>query len=191
MPVLRPRWLTPVFCALVLAFSLNACRVRVLPHRAGEAAPAALAVLMINGGGTKAQNYQSHLLHVQQLYALFLRLGVPRERISIFSGDGPDPGADLAVRELTSEESFWLLRGTRLEHTLGAPITYADSRVDGATLQPATKTAISAWFAEAKKRLRPGDTLLVYVTDHGTKNKDDTSNNAITLWGTKETLSVN
>jgi thiol-disulfide isomerase/thioredoxin len=189
MPVPRPRWLTLVFTVLVVALSLNACRARALSHHADDV-PTKLDVLMINGGGTRAQNYQSHLLHVQQLYALFLRVGVPRERISIFSGDGPDPAADLAVRELAPEGDFWLLRGTHLEHTLGAPITYANSKVEGATLEPATKTAIAAWFEKAAKRLRSGDTLLVYVTDHGTKNAEDTSNNAITLWGSKESLSV-
>ena len=43
--------------------------------------------------------------------------------------------------------------------------------------------------------MRPGassreQTLLLYVTDHGTKNKQDTSNNRITLWGKNESLSV-
>src|SRR5581483_5183581 len=33
-------------------------------------------------------------------------------------------------------------------------------------------------------------TLLLYVTDHGSKNAEDTSNNRITLWGDKEAISV-
>src|SRR5207247_1591743 len=39
-------------------------------------------------------------------------------------------------------------------------------------------------------RLRPGDTLLVYVTDHGSKNDKDTADNRIVLWGEKESISV-
>ncbi len=38
--------------------------------------------------------------------------------------------------------------------------------------------------------LGAGDTLLLYVTDHGTKNRQDTRDNRITLWGKGEWLSV-
>ena len=146
MSTRAPRRLPAILSTLLLALALSSCGTRALPHRT-ETGPASFDVLMINGGGSRAQNYQSHLLHVQQLYALLLRIGVPRERIAIFSGDGPDPATDLAVREQREpEKDFWLLRGTHLEQPLGPPITYANSTVDGAVLAPATKLAIKAWF---------------------------------------------
>ncbi len=145
---------------------------------------------MINGGGQPPQNYQSHLLHVRELLALLLRSGAHPHQMSIFSADGADPAADLAVREVQPEEDFWLLRGTRLERTLRTQITYANSEVPGARLEAATQANIRAWFEGARRRLRPGDTLLLYVTDHGTKDPEGKSDSRITLWGDKEALTV-
>src|SRR5881296_1227820 len=149
-----------------------------------------LHVLMLNGGGSKAMNYQSHLLHVQQLLDVLLHAGVRPERVSVFSADGPDPAEDLAVREVQPEAEFWLLRGTRLEHQLATPITYANSSVPGVELQAATKENLRRWFKRAHRALGGRDTLLLYVTDHGQKNRDDPLNNSITLWGPNASLSV-
>jgi thiol-disulfide isomerase/thioredoxin len=146
-------------------------------------------VLMINGGGRREHNYQSHLLHVQALLRVLLQAGIRRDHVSIFSSDGDDPTPDLAVSE-TQDSEFWLLQGTSLEGPLGPPITYANSVVPGVRLQPATRAGLQAWFEAARRRLRRGDTLLVYVTDHGSKNAVDIANNRITLWGKDESLSV-
>jgi cytochrome c biogenesis protein CcmG/thiol:disulfide interchange protein DsbE len=145
---------------------------------------------MINGGGSRAGNYQSHLLHVQQLRELLVRGGIPGGRIAIFSADGADPAEDLAMREAEPGGDFWLLRGTRLERLLAPPITYGNSSVDGTVLRPATKVALKDWFDHVRRALQPGDTLFLYVTDHGSKNDKDVRNNTITLWGQGETLSV-
>lgn len=157
---------------------------------AGSDASARISVLMINGGGSAAQNYQSHLLHIRQLVDVLLRAGIRRRNISIFSADGSDPAADLAVREVQPEPEFWLLRGTYLEQFLDTQTEFTNSTVAGIPLEAATLEELRTWFAHAAKRLHAGDTLLVYVTDHGTKNEDDTSNNRITLWGENESLAV-
>ena len=149
-----------------------------------------LQVVLLNGGGQPAINFYSHLLHVKLLSAALRRAGLSPTDIAIFSADGADPKADFAVRELQPEADFWLLRGTRLERPLRTPIRYENSVMDGFTLQPATRAALHNWFAEAAEHLRPGDTLLFYVTDHGTKNNEDLANNRITLWGDQESLSV-
>jgi hypothetical protein len=150
---------------------------------------ARLHVLAINGGGRPPQNYQSHLLHVKELLALLGQAGVPARNITVFDADGSDPAKDLAVREVEADGDFWLLRGTRLER-IGTQVTYADSQVPGVELHAATKANLTAWLTDAKHRLRPGDTLLLYVTDHGTKDPDDKGDSRITLWGDKETLAV-
>jgi thiol-disulfide isomerase/thioredoxin len=160
------------------------------PEARGRTSPH-LHVVMVNGGGNKNINYQSHLLHVQHLHDLLVRTGVRPERITVFSGDGADPAEDLAVREGQRERDFWLLRGTRLEYPLATPITYANSTVPGTTLRPATREELRRWFKRAHRELKSGDTLLLYVTDHGTKAKDDSTNTSITLWGTDESLPVN
>jgi thiol-disulfide isomerase/thioredoxin len=146
--------------------------------------------LLINGGGSPPQNYQSHLLHVRELLAMLLQAGVRPDHISIFNADGSDPGADMAAREVQPEEDFWLLRGTHLERPLRTQITYTNSEVSGVRLEAATKANVTAWFEGQRARLRPGDTVLLYVTDHGTKDPEHKGNSHITLWGDKEFLTA-
>jgi len=159
--------------------------------RAAAAGPAPrVEALLVNGGGSKGQNFQSHLLHVQQLFAQLERAGVDRSRITVFSSDGDDPQPDVAQRDQELPENFWLIDGTRLEASLRPAITYVNTSVADVSVRPATRAALADWFAAASTRLAPGDTLLLYVTDHGSKNADDTRNNRITLWGPDESLSV-
>jgi len=146
-------------------------------------------VLMINGGGQKSQNYQSHLLHLTELYDLLTASGLSGDRISVFSSDGPDPEPDLAVKDKSVLDA-WMIDGTRLGRSLDPRKRYVNSTVDGADLKPATQASLYEWFAAASDRLGPGDMLLLYVTDHGTRNPEDTTDNRITLWGKDENLSV-
>lgn len=179
-----------LLCGLtLLALRCNTLSVRTDEHRARPMA-ASFEVVLINGGGRPAINYQSHLLHVKQLNSLMRHREVPATDVTIFNADGSDPEKDLAVREIQGEADFWLLRGTRLEKPLRTRVTYENSLIEGVNLQPATPAALRQWFEAAATRLRPGDTLLLYVTDHGTKNKEDVSDNYITLWGEKASLSV-
>src|SRR3989441_6432613 len=173
---------------LATALFVVACRARAV---APDVSPGThLHVLMVNGGGSKAQNYQSHFLHLRRLLELLARAGVPSDHITVFSADGPAPEADMAVREIEPEANFRLLRGTRLAAALGTQIVYANSEIPGVPLRAATRAGLTSWFKQARRRLRPGDTLLVYVTDHGSKNDKDTADNRIVLWGEKESISV-
>jgi thiol-disulfide isomerase/thioredoxin len=151
--------------------------------------PRRFHALLINGGGSPAQNYQSHHLHVTALIDRLRKAGLPADHIAVFSSDGSDPGADMAVRDKQPEPAFWMLRGTPLEAALRTPVTYVDAKLPGISTGPATKTALSQWFAAAKQRLHAGDTLLLYVTDHGTGSPDG-RNNAIVLWGANQHLTV-
>ena len=150
----------------------------------------AIEVLMINGGGSRSINYQSHLLHLKQLNKLLLASGFKTSQITVMSADGSDPAADLAVRETQTESSAWMLDGTYLGNLLKSRMEFENSKIDGVTLLPATRESLRQWFNRAGGRLHPGDTLFIYVTDHGTKNKDDLQNNRITLWGKNEYLDV-
>jgi hypothetical protein len=69
-------------------------------------------------------------------------------------------------------------------------VRYVDTSLDDVPIRPATHAALAAWFDDEGQRLGPGDVLLLYVTDHGTKNAADTANNYIVLWGKDERLSV-
>jgi thiol-disulfide isomerase/thioredoxin len=149
-----------------------------------------LHALLLNGGGSARQNYQSHLLHIRQVHTLLREAGVPEARITVFGSDGEDPGLDLALREAQPEPGFWLLEGTYLEGALRTPITYESSSLAGATIRPATEASLREWFATRGAALQHGDVLLLYVTDHGTRGKNHPTENAITLWGKDERLTV-
>ncbi len=177
-------------CSFVLAVAACKGTEQAAPSSRIGSEHHRLTAVLINGGERPALNYQSHLLHVKQLHQLLRRSGIPESAIAIFSSDGSDPEADLAVRELQRETDFWLLGGTRLERGLRTQITYENSEIAGVTLRPATNETLRTWFQDAARRIRPGETLLLYVTDHGTKNDEDTSNNRITLWGEDASLSV-
>jgi hypothetical protein len=158
--------------------------------RAAEpAAPERLHVLMINGGGDREDNFASHLSHLRQLAGLLERARVPRDHVTILASDGSDPAPDLAVRG-PEPEGTWLLEGTAVGDLLRHFMDFENSTLAGYRLRPATRAELRRTFGELRARLRPGDTLLVFVTDHGTANRHDPLDNRILLWGAHESLSV-
>ena len=169
---------------------LAACMLFAAPAARAEGDAAGVHALLINGGGKPAINYQSHLLHLERIHALLREAGVPESRISILSADGTDPAADLATREVNAEPEFWRLAGTRLEQTLRPRIQYINSSIGSASVQAATRENLRHWFETAAGSLGRGDTLLIYVTDHGTPNEQDLRDNRIVLWGEDEHIGV-
>jgi hypothetical protein len=160
------------------------------PVRAAEpVAPEGLHVLMINGGGDRENNFASHLSHLRQLAGLLERAQVPRDHVTVLASDGSNPAPDLAVRG-PEPEGIWLLEGTALGDLLRHTTSFENSTLAGYSLRPATRAELGRVFGELGERLRPGDTLLVFVTDHGTSNPRDPLDNRITLWGAHESLSV-
>ena len=151
--------------------------------------PERLHALLINGGGDRDNNFASHLSHLRQIVGLLERGRVARNHVTILASDGSNPAPDLAVAEPEPEGS-WLLDGTAVGDRLRATTGFENSALDGYTLLPATRAELRRTFAGLKTRVRPGDTLLVFVTDHGTSNLRDPQDNRITLWGEKESLSV-
>jgi len=149
--------------------------------------PGTFKAVLINGGGKKQMNFQSHLTHVRELSAFLRANGAAEDELIIFSSDGSDPAADLATRARPDDSGdAWLLPSRAAQ--LFRPIEFVDSSVEGYTLHPATYEALRVWFTTAGKTLHPGDTLLFYVTDHGELNKDDPTNNSIVLWNEKLTV---
>lgn len=145
----------------------------------------AIHAMLINGGDNPQRNYQSHLLHIKEVVDYLLAAGVPRRNIVIFASDGADPEPDLAVRDRQPEREFWLIEGLPVGNLLQTQIRHANSTVGGFALRAATQERIREWIVTEGSRLRPGDTLLLYVTDHGSKNEKDANNNSIVLWGEK------
>jgi hypothetical protein len=147
-----------------------------------------MRAVLINGGGEPTRNFRSHLLHVQELVRLLVRNGVAERDIAVFASDGNNPSPDLAVRDMETEPDFWLIEDVWPGTMLGNRVRYENTTLDGVLHRPAKKMALREWFERRRSKFRAGDVLLVYVTDHGSKNKADLANNGIVLWG--EELSV-
>jgi hypothetical protein len=151
------------------------------PTPAGRDDGRVFAVL-INGGGSAERNYRSHILHIRRLRRLLLESGVPDAHIAIFASDGADPEPDLAIIDRRAEDDWWLIEPTLVGRAFQPKPELVDSTVEGAVLQPATRASISAWFESMSELVETGDTLLLYVTDHGSKDPVNLNNNAIVLW---------
>jgi thiol-disulfide isomerase/thioredoxin len=152
-------------------------------------APARISALLLNGGGRREINYASHLAHLRTLVSLLATAGVSSERIAIFSSDGDAPALDLALEEPAPKGSF-LLAGSKFGERLLAPTRFGSSSVPSVPLRPATRAELRRWFETTGAALGPGDTLLLYVTDHGERGPNDVMETRIVLWGAEESLSV-
>lgn len=172
------------------AVTLRAADVATAPSAPPPAVAPTTHVLMISGGGSPFINYQSHLRHLETLRDLLVGGGLSPDRISVLTSDGAAPDPDLATRDLDADPDFWRLSGTRLEQRLGMPTTTVNSVLPGVTLEPASRAHVTEWFEAAARRLHAGDTLVVYVTDHGTRHGDDPLDNRIMLWGKDEFISA-
>ncbi|MEO2169189.1 MAG: redoxin domain-containing protein, partial [bacterium] len=120
--------------------------------------------------------YASHLEHLKGVLAALDAAGVDRRDVVVFASDGDDPAPDLATRRPAPPAGP--LRGV-----LGRPpIEFVNTEIEDVVLRPATNVALAEYFAEEASELNSGDTLLVYVTDHGTRGKQGPRSNRISLW---------
>jgi len=156
----------------------------IKPPPPEDAVPPRFEAVLINGGHRDQSNYHSHLVHIRRLVKLLRAAGIGKEHITIMASDGPDPSADLAVREPGQFEDHWLIQGTELGGLLGSPVMQINSGVAGMRLLPAKRATLQTWFQLRASELEPGDTLLVFVTDHGF-GADDVNAATIALWGEK------
>jgi thiol-disulfide isomerase/thioredoxin len=151
--------------------------------------PERIHALLLNGGGSPEANYASHLAHIRELTSLLTRAGVAPARISILSGDGDDPAPDLAVGE-PEIEGAWLLEGTAIGKRLLEPARFESSAVPSFQMRAATPAELKRWFETTGAGLRDGDTLLLYVTDHGLGSRRDVMDTRIVLWGKNAHVTV-
>ncbi|MCB9730695.1 MAG: redoxin family protein [Deltaproteobacteria bacterium] len=173
--------------ATCLALAACAGTLHAGPDRASDSAR--VEALLISGGGKPADNAFAHVVHLRGMLDLLAAAGVPAERVTVLASDGEDPGLDLRRADPDTPEHAWLLAGTRFEAMFGGDRQLSSTHLDGVSLLPASEATLEAWMHFRGRALRPGDTLLLYVTDHGVKNPRDTGLNEIVLWG-GERLSV-
>jgi hypothetical protein len=187
------RFRSPGFATLCLGAWIIACSGSTPSPESAQselrgAPPPRVFAVLLNGGGSAKKNYQSHWLHVHELAELLVSGGVPEAQITVFASDGQDPTPDLAVRGREPEEHHWLIEDLPLARRLRNSTHYKDSEFGKYRVHAARKAALEEWFGDSPQLLASGDTLLIYVTDHGNRNDKDLSDNTIVLWG--EELSV-
>jgi thiol-disulfide isomerase/thioredoxin len=143
----------------------------------------ALEAILVAGGGSAPANYDSHRLHVEALTAELLERGVSRDRITIFFADGPDPGPDRAVGGAPDVDGGWMLEGPKMLSRTRPRPRLENTAIDGHVLRPATRAALQAHLIDVGARTEPGDTVLIAVTDHGTREPAGRRESRISLWG--------
>ena len=157
----------------------------VAEPEAPKAAPKTVA-LLLNGGAAKRANFLSHFEHIQEIMEVLIRRGVRRDAIVVFNADGEDDEEDMATRDTPRWPSgYRLFDLTQAGKLLRPGIEYEDSDLRGVQLRPAKKRDLRRWFTQEGAALRSGDTLLLYVTDHGQRGERDLDNGTISLWNEK------
>ncbi len=147
--------------------------------------------ILINGGYKPSINFYSHYLHLKWMTETLEKFGLSKENIAIFASDGNSPEPDLAVLKEKLKLEQWLFR-FGIEHKFFPVVfSYIDTRLEGYRLFSAKKKVLKSYLYKLSPKLEANSPpLLVFVTDHGGKNRRvrHHRNNFIYLWG--ETLTV-
>jgi hypothetical protein len=124
--------------------------------------------VILSGADSLESNSYRFYSSIQEMYSAFRSAGVKRDNITTLYADGGAKGPD------TIKESHKTFHFTREEIDTSVSLE-ADGQKD--IKYPATKDGISSTFDSLAKKLKSGDNLVLYVTDHGDKN------DGIILWG--------
>ena len=141
-----------------------------------------LHALLLNGGGSPQVNFLSHHHHLEDMMSVLIERGVPKDRITVFSSDGEDEAPDLMTAGGKSHKNRWLLGATDLDKHLKTSRKIENTVWKGVKLHPARYDELRGWFKAQTRALKSGDTLMVFVTDHGRQGKHDADNGDIVLW---------
>jgi thiol-disulfide isomerase/thioredoxin len=151
----------------------------------------ALEVLLLAGGGEAPHNYHSHAVHVRALAAHLTARGVPPSRIALSWADGRDPAPDRAVVREAPAAGDWILHDTHLDGPTDPGLSLENTEFPGFEVFPARRNALRKWLSGAARRLQPGDTLFIAVTDHGEADPKAGDGHGrdtrIVLWGQRWT----
>lgn len=130
--------------------------------------------MLVNGGGSDEVNYASHRDHLDLYTDALMARGWSRDQIQVLASDGADPTPDLvsvAKKPDRGDVPDWAVgagplfdEGGPLAHLWPAP-ELVDTNWTRTAVGPATADALAGAVRDAA--LRPGDTLLLYTTDHG------------------------
>jgi thiol-disulfide isomerase/thioredoxin len=140
-----------------------------------------LEAVLLNGGGNAESNYFSHHLHIRMMRELLEKRGIDNSSILVFSTDGEDPKPDQVIS--TSLPWFWLWEDLA-EARFIDPTRLINTTLPGTKMYPARLNYIRHKLGQLTQRVNrrtDPSTILLFVTDHGTRGSGDL-NNKIELW---------
>ena len=123
---------------------------------------------LLAGGKDPASNDQSHQENLSSLISTLEHHSVPAERGTIFWADGDSPEADRRLPSPKRESLFWVVEDTPWQGWFERETLLANTRWDkNYKTYPARRDSIRQWLKSLAAELKPNDSLVIAVTDHG------------------------
>lgn len=189
---LRMRGVIKVKRSVPTSRPIRAIQKRVQRSHKDELVRSPLAhAILLNGGGSPRINYYSHVLYLRMMRRVLQELDVPDMLIDIFSSDGMHPGRDQAIVRGTASPSRWLFAYARELRFFPRRHQQINTRIRGKTLRPARRSVFAQHMKKvAQKTQSSHKPVMLFVTDHGGRNRKRRHHrdNTISMW--KESMSV-
>jgi hypothetical protein len=128
--------------------------------------------ILINGGGSPADNYNVHTAQLREMYNALRVQGCSEQDMHVFSASGSDSAPDFRV-DPTSPSSAYVANPYRFNGQSRVPNLYA---ADMNTLKTEMSRIASSFRAE--------DKVFIYVADHG---NDDNGTKGFVPWDPNRT----
>lgn len=141
--------------------------------------------LTIGGGYAPSSNQASlerNVLYFDRVLAS--RVGPPGGRVVLFA-DGDDSGLDLQVIDENSVPKANRLMAEFFGSTRDLGLHYRNHEI--AARGPTSPGLVRECLSEIGEQMKPGDRLVLYVTSHGGRSRDDSNphDTSILLWDNK------
>ena len=141
---------------------------------------------LIAGGKDPASNEQSHQENLSALMSTLEHHNVSPDRVTIFWADGDSPEADRRLPSPQNESLYWIVEETPWQGWFERETLLANTQWDKSMVTyPARRSAIREWLKELSPKLRPHDSVVFAVTDHGYPDPRGEWRSSIALWGEK------
>jgi thiol-disulfide isomerase/thioredoxin len=138
---------------------------------------------LIAGGRDPVSNDQSHQEHLLSFVSLLDQRDIPNQQITIFWADGSSTAADRRLPDSKEEKLNWVVDKTPWQGWFERPPLLANTEWDGLTTYEAKRKALRRWLRQLAPKLKPNDSVVFVVTDHGAPDPQGEWRTSIELWG--------
>ena len=138
---------------------------------------------LIAGGKDPQNNDQSHQEHLSRLMNTLEQHHIRNEHITVFWADGESPEPDRKLPSTQKTSHYWVVEDTPWEDWFAKESLLANTRWEQVSVFPAKRSALRQWFKSISAKLKPNDSLVLAVTDHGRPDPKGAWQTSIELWG--------